>query len=378
MATSAIPPGSGSEAGAAAPVALPPAKRRPGRGWYWVSAAAVVAGVAWAVVAFIVIIGQVGSFPRVPDPGTGVLILPRGGYVVYYEGSGASNGAVPAGHIDVTKVSGSAAVGSITRYSGSMTYQFGSREGSAVVVLQIARPGRFLVRVTSSAAPAGGHLAFGPSIAGWIVAAVVPALVLVLAGVGGAITVAILRHTRATRARPPAGYGRQAAAASWPLGAASPPGRRAVAYPPADNAAARLSYLQGAPVDFGQAITQAFSNGFVYQGRASRPAYWWFALFEVILSVGFSALLIPVSIMTGGNANGGAVTFLIVLLVLLPGLYVELVMLALLVRRLHDIDKSGWWVLIGLVPFAGPIVLLVLTLLAGTPGLNRYQPTLLR
>src|SRR5262245_46578071 len=79
MATSASPPGGRSEADGGAPLASPPAKLRPGRVWYWVSAAVVLAGVAWVVVAFLVIIGQVDSFPRVPAPGTGVLFLPSGG-----------------------------------------------------------------------------------------------------------------------------------------------------------------------------------------------------------------------------------------------------------------------------------------------------------
>lgn len=162
--------------------------------------AVALAGVAWVVVGFVVIIGQVDSFPRVPEPGTGVLILHSGGYVIYYEGPGASNGAVPGGHVGVRALSGSAAVGSITAYPGSMTYQFGSREGSAVARMQIVRPGRFLVRAISSAALPGSHLAFGPSIAGWIVAAVVPAILLVLTGIAGAIVVAIIRHRRALAA----------------------------------------------------------------------------------------------------------------------------------------------------------------------------------
>ena len=53
----------------------------------------------------------------------------------------------------------------------------------------------------------------------------------------------------------------------------------------------------------------------------------------------------------------------------------SLVTLALLVRRLHDIDRSGWWVLIVLVPVVGPLTLFVFTVLEGTPGLNRYQPS---
>ena len=73
-----------------APTSMPPAKIRPGRVWYWVALAVLLAGVAWAVVASVLLFGQVDSFPRVPDPGQGVISLTHsGGYVIYYEGPGA-------------------------------------------------------------------------------------------------------------------------------------------------------------------------------------------------------------------------------------------------------------------------------------------------
>ncbi len=203
MTTSAGPPGGGGEAYAVAPVALPPAKLRPGRVWYWMALAVFLVGVIWGVVAFVAIIGRVDSFQRVPFPGTGVISLARGGYVVYYEGPGASSGNVPVGNVEVTPLSGSAAIDRMASYSGSVTYQFGSHTGTAVLSLQIAGAGRFQVRATSSAAWPGSHLAFGSSIAGWIVAAAVPTAVLGLTGIVGAIVVAIIRHTRAKRARVP-------------------------------------------------------------------------------------------------------------------------------------------------------------------------------
>jgi uncharacterized membrane protein YhaH (DUF805 family) len=70
------------------------------------------------------------------------------------------------------------------------------------------------------------------------------------------------------------------------------------------------------------------------------------------------------------NSSAGSAALLIGFIV---ALYLNLVLLALLVRRLHDIGKSGWWVFIGLVPFAGLIVLFVFTVLDATPGINRYQ-----
>jgi hypothetical protein len=197
-------PPTGGGAANVAPMSMPPAKIRPGRVWYWVALAVLLAGVAWAVVASVLLFGRVGSFPRVPDPGQGVISLTHsGGYVIYYEGPGASNGNVPAGNVRVIPESAGAAVKSITAFSGSMTYQMGSREGTAVAHLQIAAPGRFLVRATSSGAPPGSHLAIGSNISGGIAAIVLPALVLTLAAVGGAIAVAVIRHKRIKRARLP-------------------------------------------------------------------------------------------------------------------------------------------------------------------------------
>src|SRR5262249_31096139 len=102
---------------------------------------------------------------------------------------------------------------------------------------------------------------------------------------------------------------------------------------------------------------------FNYQGRASRSAYWWFALFEalawvavLILALIFAALRVP------------ALSILLYVAAIIGSI---LVSLPLTVRRLHDSDKSGFWYFIVLVPFGG-IVLLVFTLLEGTPGQNRF------
>ena len=147
--------------------------------------------------------------------------------------------------------------------------------------------------------------------------------------------------------------------------AAYPPQDGYAAYPPQDGyaQAGPRGYLQGGPVGFGDAIAEAFRNMFNYQGRASRSAYWWFALFQVLAWVGvlilafiFAAVHVPAdSILLYVAAVIGSI----------------LVSLSLTVRRLHDSDKSGFWYLIAFVPFGG-IVLLVFTLLEGTPGQNRF------
>src|SRR5215475_7515282 len=123
MATSWEPPGGEGGASAVAPAALPPAKLRPGRVWYWVALAVFLAGVAWGVFAFVAVIGRVDSFQRVPFPGTGVVSLTRGGYVVYYEVPRDSSGNVPEGDIHLKSLSESSAVGLLMSYSSSMTYQ---------------------------------------------------------------------------------------------------------------------------------------------------------------------------------------------------------------------------------------------------------------
>ena len=147
--------------------------------------------------------------------------------------------------------------------------------------------------------------------------------------------------------------------------AAYPPQDGYAAYPPQDGyaPAGPRGYLQGGPVGFGDAIAEAFRNMFNYQGRASRSAYWWFALFQVLAWVGvlilafiFAAVHVP------------AVSILLYVAAVIGSI---LVSLSLTVRRLHDSDKSGFWYLIAFVPFGG-IVLLVFTLLEGTPGQNRF------
>ena len=150
-----------------------------------------------------------------------------------------------------------------------------------------------------------------------------------------------------------------------PYGAYPQPG----GYPPGGYPPAPRGYLEGGPVGFGDAVKEAFSHGFVYRGRASRSAYWWFVLFQAIVWIALDVLFI----IPAGMHNTPAIFVVLFIVFGLVGIYLFLVGLALLVRRLHDIDRTGWWVLIGLVPF-GSIVLLIFSLLEGTPGPNRYQP----
>src|SRR6185503_2109130 len=106
-------------------------------------------------------------------------------------------------------------------------------------------------------------------------------------------------------------------------------------------------------MSFTDAISDGLSKYVMFSGRSSRPAYWWFYLFGLLVVL--AALIIDYAI-----GAGGILYALASLALLLPNL-------AVLVRRLHDSGHSGWWVLIGIVPLIGAIVLLVFTLQGSEP-----------
>lgn len=104
----------------------------------------------------------------------------------------------------------------------------------------------------------------------------------------------------------------------------------------------------------------------VFSGRAGRSEYWFFALFNFLI---VAVLAIGGAIINGANAEGpGRYPFALYwLAVLLPSLGVS-------VRRMHDIGRSGWWLLIGFIPFIGGIILIVWACQDSQPGTNAYGP----
>ncbi len=106
----------------------------------------------------------------------------------------------------------------------------------------------------------------------------------------------------------------------------------------------------------------------VFSGRARRKEYWCFALFYLVLYLISGVIdLVLGSIWRPGEAEIGVLALLLGIALFLPSL-------AVAVRRLHDTDRSGWWVLIAFIPIVGVIVLLVFLILDGTRGENRYGP----
>ena len=114
-----------------------------------------------------------------------------------------------------------------------------------------------------------------------------------------------------------------------------------------------------APITPVDAVKKAIDNYANFEGRATRPEFWWVVLAvfvgSIITSIIDSVIGIP---LTG---------ILFTLAIIVPYLAVG-------ARRLHDTAKSGWWLLIGLIPCVGTIVLIVLTVQPGTPGPNQYGP----
>ncbi|MBU2712785.1 DUF805 domain-containing protein [Zooshikella harenae] len=102
----------------------------------------------------------------------------------------------------------------------------------------------------------------------------------------------------------------------------------------------------------------------VFEGRARRKEYWLFFLFTTIISI-ILGVLDNVFGLISADAGVGLLGGIYSLAVFIPGL-------AVTVRRLHDTDRSGWWILISLLPLIGIIVLLVFMFLDSTPGENNF------
>jgi uncharacterized membrane protein YhaH (DUF805 family) len=103
-----------------------------------------------------------------------------------------------------------------------------------------------------------------------------------------------------------------------------------------------------------------------FSGRARRSEYWYFVLFYML----FVFVLSFVDSVLGtydASAGIGLLSGLFVLSMLLPAIAVG-------VRRLHDIGRTGWWLLVSFVPVAGFILLLVFTVRDSDPGDNAYGP----
>jgi uncharacterized membrane protein YhaH (DUF805 family) len=115
--------------------------------------------------------------------------------------------------------------------------------------------------------------------------------------------------------------------------------------------------MQQRQLSFTEAISICFGKYADFSGRASRSEYWWWYLFTAIVSMVFS-FLTPIL--------HTQIPYIIAMLILLmPGI-------AVAVRRLHDINKSGWNLLLALIPLVGAIILLLWYVRESDPNPNQY------
>jgi uncharacterized membrane protein YhaH (DUF805 family) len=113
----------------------------------------------------------------------------------------------------------------------------------------------------------------------------------------------------------------------------------------------------------------AFKKYADFNGRARRSEYWYYTLMNIILMVGLQILITICAV-----NNAGIVSAIFGILYLIYALGTLIPSLAVGVRRLHDIGKSGWMMLVGLIPLAGGIWLIVLMATDSAPGENEYGP----
>jgi uncharacterized membrane protein YhaH (DUF805 family) len=364
---------------------------RPSRRWYWLAGGVLAVAlicIALGVAGFFSLNRQIKDFQRVTVPGGAeVTFAQPGRYILYLERPGqccsfsaGSGDSVPfpswSMNGELAPADGGPPV-SVSSWRGATdSYGVAGHEGQTAMYFTIGQPGGYILQVKNVVPGSITDVAVGRGIGHgvvWLLLILAALLALIPAGlVIGGIT--FFRRRRARRNPLQAPQVMHAPAVIQPAessrSAMSTPGpiQPYPIQPYSNQPAARLPYLQGGPVGFGEAVKKGLSNGFFYRGRASRSAYWWFYLFALIVVFVVEALtFIPLTM----NSSGGSVVLLFIGGIV--SIYLGLVLLALLVRRLHDIGKSGWWVFIGFVPIAGPIVLLVFTVLEGTAELDRYQ-----
>jgi uncharacterized membrane protein YhaH (DUF805 family) len=108
----------------------------------------------------------------------------------------------------------------------------------------------------------------------------------------------------------------------------------------------------------------------VFKGRAQRMEFWFFYLFHMIV---LALFWIAIGNLGPVLENSGTVTDLLSWLSVAYVLATFLPALGVLVRRLHDVDRSGWWALLAFAPITD-LVILIFAIQDGTPGANRYGP----
>jgi uncharacterized membrane protein YhaH (DUF805 family) len=116
-------------------------------------------------------------------------------------------------------------------------------------------------------------------------------------------------------------------------------------------------------MNFQTAVASCFSNYATLSGRARRSEYWYFVLFHLLAQ----AVTAVLDIVLFPHVAFGPINTIASLVLLMPSVAVS-------VRRLHDIGRTGWWLLLGLIPLLGQLVLLIWACQRGEAQDNRFGP----
>ncbi|MEP3890991.1 MAG: DUF805 domain-containing protein [Hellea sp.] len=119
-------------------------------------------------------------------------------------------------------------------------------------------------------------------------------------------------------------------------------------------------------IGFIDAVKMFYRRYTDFEGRSSRAEYWWVQLFYIIA---FIVLAIPIGLSSGSSGEPNVLAMLPIGIFVLAGI---LPMIAVQIRRFHDQDKSGWMLLLTLIPYVGGLIVMVFMLLKGTSGPNRF------
>jgi uncharacterized membrane protein YhaH (DUF805 family) len=157
-----------------------------------------------------------------------------------------------------------------------------------------------------------------------------------------------------------------AASVTTPASSANRPALNPSAAPGLNTPGLIVAPLQLAPTKAGTMFA-AYRNYWDFHGRAARSEYWLFFLWGVILGVVAGIVDVLAFRHVGQATLFGPCALFCAFANLIPNL-------SLSFRRLHDINRSAWWLLIAFVPLLGGLALFVFTLLRGTPGENRFGP----
>ena len=132
---------------------------------------------------------------------------------------------------------------------------------------------------------------------------------------------------------------------------------------------------------FGEAVKLFFTRYVDFQGRSRRAEYWWVVLFNILVFTVLGVLLLVLGGIDFDTGDMGPMGFVFIALMGLYGLAVIIPSISLFVRRLHDINQTGWiylgLVIAGFIPLLGlvaSIAQIVIACIPGTAGPNKYGP----